>query len=268
MQQAPIVVEREAAITTIALNRPARLNALSYELLRLLEATLRDLRDDATCRVIVLTGTGRGFCAGIDLNQVGESQFLEDSGAVQSKYALQCACSRIVSLLRAVPQPVIAAVNGVAAGGGFSLALAADIRILEPGARFTAAFVRIGASGGDMGSSFFLPRLVGWERAAELLYTARFVEAEEAVEIGLASRLVGEGESPGAARELARAMCAHAPFGTRMTKSLLNQSMDGATLDQTIELENRTQVLLGQTGDFADAVAAFAERREPHYSDR
>jgi enoyl-CoA hydratase len=167
-----------------------------------------------------------------------------------------------------MPQPVIAAVNGVAAGGGFALALAADIRIIEPDARFNAAFVKIGASGGDMGSSFFLPRIVGWERAAELLLTGRFVDAEEAIRIGLALRLVGRGESVSAAMQLAHEICANAPLSTRMTKSLLNQSMDGASLEQTIELENRTQILISRTADFAEGVRAFAEKRDPDYSDR
>lgn len=264
----PLLVERDGPVALVTLNRPERLNALSFDLLRSLDGLLAALRDDRSCRVVVLTGAGRAFSAGIDLKEMAVSRWDDDAGEIQSLYGLQTACGRIVSALRRLHQPVIAAVNGVAAGGGLSLALAADVRVLEPEARFTAAFVRIGASGGDMGSSYLLPRLVGWERAAEILYTARFVEAAEALEIGLASRLVGTGESVATARELARAICANTPFGTRMTKSLLAQSMDGLTLEQVIELENRTQVLLGQTGDFAEAVAAFREGREPQYADR
>lgn len=263
-----IVVERAGAVAIVTLDRPARLNAFSYALLRTLDRLLDGLRDDLSCRVLVLTGAGRAFSAGMDLEEVSTSRWDDTVGDVQSSYGVQAHVGRIVTKLRRIPQPVVAAVNGVAAGGGFALALAADFRIIEPAARFNAAFVKIGASGGDMGSSFFLPRIVGFERAAELLFTGRFVDADEAIEIGLASRLVGSGESRAAALELAHAICANAPFGTRMTKSLLNQSMDGASLEQAIELENRTQVMLSRTADFAEAVSAFAEKRDPCYADR
>jgi enoyl-CoA hydratase len=255
-------------VAVIAFNRVERLNALSYGLLCSLDGFLESLHQDTTCRVVVLTGRGKAFSSGVDLREVAERPWNEKVGEVQSAYALQEYCGRIVWKLRRIPQPVIAAVNGAAVGGGFSLALAADIRILEPEARFNAAFVTIGASGGDFGSSYFLPRIVGWERAAEILYTGRFVEAEEAIQIGLATRLVGSGESVAAAESLARELCANAPFSTRMTKSLLTLSMDGASLDQMIELENRTQILSTRTADFVEGVTAFAEKRQATYSDQ
>jgi enoyl-CoA hydratase len=170
-------------------------------------------------------------------------------------------------LLRRIPQPVIAVVNGVAAGGGMSLACAADIRIAEPAASFIPSFVRIGVSG-EMGCTFFLPRLIGWDRTAELLYTGRQVTAEQARDLGLVTHLTGPGEGLAKAHELAAEMAKLAPATTRLTKSLLNLSMEGATLQQQIELENRTQIMLGETDDYAEAIAAFAERREARFADQ
>lgn len=262
-------VERNDGVTTLVLNRPQRLNALNYATIRALARVLDELRTDTTQRVVVLTGAGRAFSAGIDLKeQAAGTPWVTGVGHVQERYALQEAVANLVAELRRIPQPVIAVVNGVAAGGGLSLACAADIRIAEPAATFSAAFVRIGASGGDLGSSYFLPRLVGWEQAAELLYTGRTISADEAERIRLVSRVVPEGEGLTAARELAAQMLAVAPMSTRMTKSLLNLSRDAATLEQMLEFENRTQALLTQTEDFAEGVRAFTERRTAKFSDR
>ena len=241
-------VERDGPVTTVALDRPERLNALSYEVIRGLARTLEELRSDPAQRVVLLTGTGRAFCAGIDLKEQASGATWDDrSGHVQERYALQQAVADVVVGLRRIPQPVIAVVAGTAAGGGLSLACAADIRIAEPAATFSAAFVRLGASGGDLGSSYFLPRIVGWDRAAELLYTGRTVDAAEAERIGLVTQMAGNGQGLATARALAAEMVAVAPMSTRMTKSLLNLSRDGATLDQMIEFENRTQILLTHT---------------------
>lgn len=263
-----IEVERRGPVTVLTLNRPERLNALSHGLLRRLDDLLDDLLYDYGQRVLVLAGNGRAFCAGMDLKgQAAGDAWVEDAGPRQSLYALQEAVGRIITKLRDIPQPVIAAVHGVAAGGGLSLACASDQRIVEPEARFMASFVKLGVSGGDMASSWFLPRIVGWERAADVLYTGREVGAEEALAIGLVSRLVEPGTAREQAVELAERMCATAPFGLRMTKSLLNQSRDGLSLRQQIELENRTQVLLTTTDDFTEGTQAFAERRPAVFRD-
>jgi enoyl-CoA hydratase len=255
-------VERDGAVTTVVLDRPGRLNALSYDLIRSLARTLEELRGDPAQRVVLLTGAGRAFSAGTDLKeQAAGEKWTERAGHTQERYAMQQAVADLVVGLRRIPQPVIAVVAGVAAGGGLSLACAADIRIAEPAATFIASFVRIGVSGGDLGSSYFLPRIVGWDRAAELLYTGRTVDADEAMRIGL-------GEGLATARSLAAEMLAVAPMSTRMTKSLLNLSRDGATLEQMIEYENRTQILLAHTEDFAEGVSAFAERRPARFEDR
>lgn len=262
-------VERDGPVTTVVLDRPERLNALSYSVIRGLRATLDELREDLAQRVVVLTGAGRAFSAGIDLKEQAAGELWDErAGRVQERYALQQAVADLVLGLRRIPQPVIAVVTGVAAGGGLSLACAADIRIAEPAAAFSAAFVRIGASGGDMGSSYFLPRIVGWDLAAEMLYTGRTVDAAEAERIGLVTRLAATGEGMAAARSLAAEMLAVAPMSTRMTKSLLNLSRDGATLEQMLEYENRTQILLAHTEDFAEGVSAFGERRPARFGDR
>lgn len=262
-------VERDGPVTTVTLDRPERLNALSYAVIRGLARILEELRGDPAQRVVLLTGAGRAFSAGIDLKeQAADEVWDERVGRVQERYALQQAVADLVLGLRRIPQPVIAVVTGVAVGGGLSLACAADIRIAEPAAAFSAAFVRIGASGGDMGSSYFLPRIIGWDLAAEMLYTGRTVGAEEAGRIGLVTRLALTGEGMAAARALAEEMLAVAPMSTRMTKSLLNLSRDGATLEQMLEYENRTQILLAHTEDFAEGVSAFGERRPARFGDR
>lgn len=264
-----LTVERRDAVSVLTLHRPERLNALSHGLVRALHGELDALATDHRGRVVVLAGAGRAFCAGTDLkDQAAGARWVEGIGDVQADYALQEAVAGLVVKLRRIPQPVIAVVHGVAAGGGLSLACAADLRIAEPAASFSAAFVKLGVSGGDLGSSWLLPRMVGFERAAELLYTGRTVQAAEAERIGLVSRCVGEGEGLDAALELAGQITRLAPFSTRMTKSLLNLSRDGLSLEQMVEYENRTQILMTRTDDFAEGVRAFGERRPPTFEDR
>lgn len=260
-------LERREGLAVITLNRPERLNALSLELVGELHAVLDELDGDLATRVLILSGAGRAFCAGTDLKD-GVSGWHEDVGEVQSRYRLQQHVARLTVRLREIPQPVIAAVHGNAAGGGMSLAMAADIRVCDPTARFNGAFIRIGASGGDLGSSWLLPRIVGPSTAAELLYTGRFVDAEEALRIGLVSTVTGAGQHVEAARAIAEEIMQNSPFGVRMTKELLNQSLDAPGLRQQIELENRTQILCSLTADHLEGVAAFAERRPARYEDR
>jgi enoyl-CoA hydratase len=265
---AGLVVERDGPVTTLRLDRPDRLNALDYALVRELYAALGALHADLSQRVVVLTGTGRAFCSGIDLKEQAAGAAWDPSvGHVQERYALQQAVSGLVSALRRIPQPVVAMVGGVAAGGGLSLACAADLRVAEPTASFSAAFVKLGASGGDLGSTYFLPRIIGWERAAEILYTGRTVDAAEAERIGLVGRVVPAGEGLATAHALAAEIATTAPMSVRMTKSLLDLSRDGASLDQVLEFENRTQVLLTGTADFAEGVRAVGERRLPTFTD-
>ncbi|HWN35643.1 MAG TPA: enoyl-CoA hydratase/isomerase family protein, partial [Pseudonocardia sp.] len=197
----------EPGIWLVELDRPERLNAISEELLEDLHAQLRwlaeDLQAQASCRVVVLTGRGRGFCAGLDLQQRDGDPLGPLERPAQQRMRLQKRIAALVTGIRALPQPVIAAVNGPAAGGGLALALASDVRIAGESARFGDAFVRIGLSGCDIGVSWLLPRLIGASRAFELLLTGRVIDAAEADRIGLVSRVVPDGELLAAALDVA-----------------------------------------------------------------
>jgi enoyl-CoA hydratase len=260
-------LERSDGVARITLDRPERLNALSFEMVEALHAALDELEDDLRTRIVILSGSGRAFCAGLDLYEDLDA-WPEDLGPVQRTYRMQQRFASLSIRLREIPQPVVATIRGPAAGGGLALACAADIRIADETARFNAAFVRVGFSAGDMGVSWFLPHLVGASVASELLYTGRFVEAEEARAIGLVSRVVAPADLDAVGLEVASQILANSPFGIRMTKELLNQTVAGLTLRQAIELENRTQSLCFATEDRQDAVAAFRERRSPIFHDR
>ena len=181
-------------VTRITLNRPERLNAMNAALIAELHDALADIAADRACRVVVLTGAGRGFCAGLDLGGYGDAPGSEDLDRVGATFATQTHIAALVPRLRSLPQPVIAAVNGPAAGGGLALALASDIRIAATSARFNVAFVRLGLSGCDIGVSWLLPRLIGASRAWELMLTGRIIDADEADRIGLVLRVVPDDE--------------------------------------------------------------------------
>jgi enoyl-CoA hydratase len=246
-------------VALLTMDRPERLNALNRDLVEDLHAALDAVAADATVRVVVLTGAGRGFCAGLDLKEpmVGDGVV----GGLDHQERI----AGIMLKLHTLPQPVIAAVNGAAAGGGLALALASDVRLAAPEARFNVAFVKIGVSGADMGSSYFLPRIVGSGIASELMLTGRMVDAEEAARIGLANRVVPAGELLDAAAELAAEIVANAPFGVRMTKEVLRHNVDAQSAAAAIALENRTQILAVQTGQIVEAMTAFAEKRAPNW---
>jgi enoyl-CoA hydratase len=248
------------------LNRPERRNAYDLTTVDEVHRVCDELDADLDTRVLILTGAGPAFCAGLDLNQ-GVDAWPEPIGKVQARYRLQRRLASMVLRLRDIPQPVIAAIHGPAVGGGLALAAAADLRLADTTARFNAAFIRLGLSGGDDGASWFLPRLVGPTKAAEILYTGRFVDAAEAERIGLVNRVVEEGTLLKAAEDLAAEILQNSPFGIRMTKELLNYTLDAPGLRQAIEMENRTQALCLMTEDFDEGMRAFAERRPARYRD-
>jgi enoyl-CoA hydratase len=251
--------ELAPGVTLLTMNRPERLNALSRELVEDLHAELDAIRADRSIRVVVLTGAGRGFCAGLDLKEPPSGDGVVGGLDAQERLA------SLMLKLRALPQPVIAAVNGPAAGGGLALALSSDIRLAAPEARFNVAFVKIGVSGADMGTSHLLPRIVGMGHASELMLTGRLVDADEAARIGLANRVVPAASLLDEAKALAVEIRRNAPFGVRMTKRVLEQNVDAQSLAAAIELENRTQILATQTGEIEEAIMAFLEKREPRY---
>ena len=259
----------EPGIAVLTLDRPARLNAMSPDLLTELHAVLDGLAQDPTCRVLVLTGAGRGFCAGLDLTayDMGGPDRREGWGSPQRRLALQQYIAALVPKLRAMPQVVISAVNGPAAGGGLALTLASDVRIAAASAKFNVAFVRIGLSGCDIGVSWLLPRLIGASRAFELLLTGRIIDAGEADRIGLVSRVVPDGELLDAALETARGVLANSPMGVRMTKEVMWSQLEIGSLQAGIDLENRTQILTSYSRDADEAAQAFRDRRSPSFLD-
>lgn len=253
-------------VVVVTLDRPDRLNAMTHELVGELHEALESVGRDRSVRVVVLTGAGRGFCAGLDLRDAGAPPDAEGLGAVQHRMVAQQHIARLIPRLRSLPQPVIAAVNGPASGGGLALALGADVRLAARSATFNVAFVRIGLSGCDIGVSWLLPRLIGAARAHELLLTGRHVDAAEAERIGLVHRVVPDGEVLEAAISKAGEIAANSPFGVWMTKEVMWANLETPSLQAGIDLENRTQILSTFTGDMREAVQAFLEKRPPRFS--
>jgi enoyl-CoA hydratase len=255
-----LLLEREGPLAWLTLNRPQRLNAMSPRLVDELRHYFGSLPQDRETRVVVLRGAGRGFCAGLDLREP-----VSDARGVDGGYRGQRHISDLPILMRRAPQPIIACVHGAAAGGGFALALAADVRIAGESARMNAAFIRIGLSACDVGVSYFLPRYVGASVAAELLLTGRFIHAERAREVGLVSKVVPDDELEQEARALAQEMLQATPMGLRLTKECLNASLDAGSLEQAVAMEDRNQVICAQSPDFPEGVRAFLEKRAPRY---
>jgi enoyl-CoA hydratase/carnithine racemase len=253
-----LLVERPRdGVVLVTLNRPDRMNAITFQMFDEMHDLCRGLLADRDARAIVITGAGRGFCAGLDLD---DAETLPDMTPHEMMLGQQHWAGAFVNF-HELPQPVIAAVNGAAAGGGLGLALAADIRLACPTARFNAAFVRIGLSAGDVGVSWSLPRVVGLGRAAEIMLTGRFVEAEEAATIGLVNRLVPEDQLLDESFAIAEQIAANTPFGVTLTKRVLNANVDAGSLSQAVEVENRGQTLATRGQDFREALAAFREKR-------
>jgi enoyl-CoA hydratase len=263
-----VVIERVGpGITQLTLNRPERLNAMNYALISGLASALDDLAEDRSCRVIILTGAGRGFCAGLDLTEGASPPAASGLGRAQAGMTVQKMIAGLVPKMRSMPQPIISAVNGAASGGGLALALASDVRIADANARFNVAFVRVGLSGCDIGVSWLLPRLIGASRAFELLLTGRLIDAAEADRVGLVTRVVDAGRAVESARETAELIVGNSPFGVRMTKEVMWSQLEIGSLQAGIDLENRTQVLSSFTGDLVEAMQAFAEKRPAVFND-
>src|SRR5262245_54615472 len=261
-----LAVDREEHLTWLTLNRPDALNAMSATLVRELRQFLWELPDDSRTRVLVLRGAGRSFCAGLDLKE-RPSDGGGVAGSVTAGLRSQRTVSELVMLMRRAPQPIIAAVHGAACGGGFALALAADVRVAGASARMNAAFIRLGLSACDVGVSYFLPRIVGASVAAELLLTGNFSDAARAERVGLVSRVVPDVGLEEAARALAQEMLRNSPLGLRLTKECLKLSLDAGSLEEVIAMEDRNQVLAAGTDDFAEGVRAFREKRPARFRD-
>ena len=216
---------------------------------------------------MVLRGAGRAFCAGLDLKESSAGAG-EDAGSVQAGLRSQRQISELVIMMRRAPQPIIACVHGAACGGGFALALGADVCIAGASARMNAAFIRLGLSACDVGVSYFLPRMVGAAIAAELLLTGNFIDASRAERLGLVSRVVPDADLSSAAQALADDMLRNSPLGLRLTKECLNASLDAGSLEQVIAMEDRNQILCTRSDDFREGVVAFLQKRAPQFTDR
>ena len=254
------VLDRDIAVLRI--NRPDRMNSQTVKMFTEYGIAARALRDSGL-RALILTGAGeRAFCAGFDLDQVG---VITQMG-VREFLKFQETATAGIQAIRQLPFPVIAAVHGAATGGGLALALAADIRLVAPTAKLSAAFIKVGLSIGELGTSWNLTRLVGPGRAAEIGYTGRIVGAEEAVRIGLANRMVPAGELLDEAMAMARLIASNSPGGVRLSKRAIQRNQEITSYAAALELENRGQALLTRTEDMTEALAAFTEGRPPRFT--
>lgn len=263
MEYANIELERADGIGRLTLNRPTVLNALDRATgVELLDA-LETLADDQSVRAIVLTGAGRAFSAGGDVKEMARGgaelpeEFFEQ---------LLVTLNRAIMALAEMPKPVLAAVNGIAAGLGFNLALAADIRIAARGAEFTQAFLKIGLVP-DGGGTFFLPRIVGWSRATELILTARTVSSEEALSLGIVHEVVDDSEFAATIDTWAHRLAAAPTAAVGRVKQLLAHSLT-ADLKSQLRFEREMQMASGRTDDFREGLAALGERRSPRFTGR
>jgi enoyl-CoA hydratase len=258
-----LLLERpESGIAVLTLNRPARLNALTDDMVAELSRTLDALAADGSLRVLILTGAGRGFCAGFDLTLAAEAPLTQELGEAAAWTARQESFAGIVTRLRALRVPVIAAVNGPANGAGLGLALACEIRHASADAAFNAAFVKVGMSSCDIGVSWLLPRCVGMSRAFEMMLTGRMVKANEAERFGLVSAVMPADRLLPHAIETARSIAANDAFAVWMTKRGGWANAEAASLQAALELENRTQILARSTGALARAAQALVNKRK------
>jgi 2-(1,2-epoxy-1,2-dihydrophenyl)acetyl-CoA isomerase len=251
-------VEIDGPVATLTMDRPDALNALTVPVKVALREALKSLAGDRAVRVVILTGAGRAFCAGQDLAEREQPDAVPLEVEVRERY------NPIIRALRSMGQPVIAAVNGVAAGAGASLAFACDIRIAAEEARFVLAFGRIGLVP-DSGATWFLPRLVGSAKAAELALVGDQVDAGEALRIGLVSKVVPGGQLMAEARALAARLAEGAPLALSLTKGALQRSMT-IDLDEALEGEAKLQGIAGASADHAEGLAAFGEKRPPRFT--
>jgi enoyl-CoA hydratase/carnithine racemase len=254
----------EDGVATVTLNRPDRLNALTFDSYADLRDLLGELPHRGDARVLVITGEGRGFCSGGDVEEIiGALQRMEAAELLEFTRMT----GGVVKALRDCPLPVVAAVNGIAAGAGSVIALASDFRLLARSASFSFLFTRVGLSGADMGSAYLLPRIVGLGRATELLVLGDKVDAQRALDIGLATQVVDDGELRAAAGALARRLADGPALAYGMTKVMLTRELD-MDLGGAIEMEALTQALLMKSDDHREFYAAWSEGRSPAWSGR
>ncbi|MYA09998.1 MAG: enoyl-CoA hydratase family protein [Gemmatimonadetes bacterium] len=254
-------VDPETAVARITLNRPERLNALTFEVYDELRNTFRALDTEPEVRAIVITGAGRGFCTGGDVEDIIGALFERDFEGLLEFTRMTC---DLIAAIRQCRQPVVAALNGTVAGAGAVIATACDVRIAAESARIAYLFTRVGLSGADMGAAWLLPRIVGLGRATELLMSGAFIDAAEAHRIGLYNRVVPDGEALAAATELAEELARGPSFAFQVTKDALNSEAHMG-LEDALEAEARAQAACMLNPNFREAYDAFVEKRKPRF---
>ncbi len=250
-----------SGIVTITLNRPERLNALTFDVYRELTDTFAALRHEENCRVVVLTGSGKGFCSGGDVHDIIGELLNRDIERLLEFTRMTC---ELIKNIRTLPQPVIASLNGTTAGAGACIALASDIRIASDEARIAFLFVKVGLSGADMGATYLLPRTVGLAKATELLLTGDFLSAAEAERIGLYNKVVVAENLAQATRDFAQQLARGPLFALSKTKEMLNREFD-MNLTTALECEALAQAICMRHPDYQEAYKAFVEKRTPKF---
>lgn len=261
------VDQPQAHTTVVTLNRPERLNAMSIDLVIELDETLRRVGDDNGTHVVVLTGAGRAFCSGLDLKDYGIIPNIDGLTVGRIAQRSMRYYSRLILTMRRMPQPVIAAVNGPAYGGGMCLSLGAEMRFAAESATFNATGIVNGLTSTELAASWLLPRLVGAAHSNDMLLTGRRVDAQEALRMGLVSRVLPDDELMPAVLEVAARMCEFSPYGLQMTKDIVWVNLENPSLEAAIEIEDRNQLMLGFTENLQEAIRAFGEGRDPVYTD-
>lgn len=254
--------ETDTGVATITLNRPDRLNALTFEVYRELTDTFAALRAEKDVRVVVITGAGRAFCSGGDVNEIIGELFSRNMEGLLEFTRMTC---ELVNNIRMLPKPVIASLNGTTAGAGACIALASDIRIASEDARIAFLFVKVGLSGADMGAAYLLPRLVGLAKATELLYTGDFISAQEAERIGLYNRVVPSVQLTEVTHQFAARLAEGPAFALAKTKEMLNREFD-MNLKVALECEAQAQAICMQHPDYREAYEAFVAKREAKFN--
>lgn len=253
--------------TVITLNRPERLNAMSIDLVIALHDAFNEANDDNDCYVVVLTGAGRGFCSGLDLRDFGVVPNIDGLQVGRIAQRSMRVYSRLIPQMRRLHQPVICAINGPSYGGGMCLTLAAEIRIAAASATFNSTGIVNGLTSTELGVSWLLPRLIGAAHSNDILLTGRTVDADEALRMGLVSRVVPDEDLLAEALAMAQKMCEYSPYGLAMTKDILWVNLENPSLEAAIEIEDRNQLMLGFTENLPEAIRAFDQGRAPVYTD-
>lgn len=258
-----ITVEKRGEVDWLTLNRPDALNSINAAMVGELNDYFGKLYHDPSVRVVVMRGAGKAYCAGLDIKERND-----DRGAIPfgGGFGFQGWLADVYIKMRRCPQVIVSLIHGPACGGGFAFALASDIRLAGESARMNAAFIRIGLSSCDMGVSYFLPRLVGAGVAAELMLTGRFIHASRALAIGLVSEVVPDDQLEAAAQPWIDDLLHASPMGLRMTKEGLSMAIDASSLEAAMAIENRNQIMTSKSGNFAEGMRAFIEKRRPNYA--